>query len=337
MGEQHAPRLVETLLHENVHDVSCGSFQTLAITAIQSQETSKGAIVVTGGNLYCAGPLSVLGVNAAEFSKYSCLEEREKGAAAIRIRQISAGYCHQTAITTEGELFCWGRNKNGCCGQTEDIAFISQPTVVSRLYERPKNLALNKPCRQSSVYGNHVAEGAVDGILDGRKTSYIHTLVDPQPYWEVDIQQCAAINRIKIWSCIDESEESDKDNDKHIQRLFPYWIIISKDELSSIGGLKEALDASEISVRVTKARQEFEWILPHNTQGRFIRIQKDGFDSLRYCQMEVFGFGFYDMQRVMAPVLSTAAGKDVTSAVTETVAPNTGQLTEAFNAVMAAK
>eukprot|EP00562_Extubocellulus_spinifer_P030218 CAMPEP_0178725904 /NCGR_PEP_ID=MMETSP0699-20121125/26940_1 /TAXON_ID=265572 /ORGANISM="Extubocellulus spinifer, Strain CCMP396" /LENGTH=127 /DNA_ID=CAMNT_0020377305 /DNA_START=698 /DNA_END=1081 /DNA_ORIENTATION=+ len=107
--------------------------------------------------------------------------------------------------------------------------------------------------------------------------------------------------------------------------------------LASASGLKEALDASEISVRVTKARQEFEWILPHNTQGRFIRIQKDGFDSLRYCQMEVFGFGFYDMQRVMAPVLSTAAGKDVTSAVTETVAPNTGQLTEAFNAVMAAK
>ena len=220
-----------------------------------------------------------------------------------------------------------------CDVNSDDICFISQPTAVSCLYERPKNLALGmgKMCRQSSVYGIHTADGAVDGIFDGRKTSYVHTLVDPQPFWEVDLQQGATLSRIKVWSSIDALGKK-KDTDSHIQNLFPYWIIVSKNDASNIHGLKEALDSSEISVRVTEARQVFEWTLPHKSVGRYVRIQKDSYGSLRFCQMEVFGF--YDTERVMAPVLLAAAGKDVTSAVMQSVAPDSGQVMEAFNAVM---
>ncbi len=31
--------------------------------------------------------------------------------------QVSAGHAHSAAITTDGELYCWGNNKGGCCGQ----------------------------------------------------------------------------------------------------------------------------------------------------------------------------------------------------------------------------
>ncbi len=35
----------------------------------------------------------------------------------MTISQVSAGHAHSAVVTTDGELYCWGNNRGGCCGQ----------------------------------------------------------------------------------------------------------------------------------------------------------------------------------------------------------------------------
>ena len=331
------PCLVESLLHETVADVSCGGQQTLVSTEVVIDVSGKGRMKVRGGLLYCCGPANCLGKSFPEFTHVSI----ESVDGVIRVRQLSAGHCHQAVISTEDELFCWGRNSDGCCGRDQaNHSFVGRPTLVSSLYVKPQNLAYLRPCRQSSVYGNHTAANAVDGDADGdnnnnnNNTAYLQTLIDPQPFWEVDLQDICSIKSIKIWSSIDVSSSS-VDADKIIQKLAPYWLIVSKNPLNDCNGLQDALDRSDLSLRVTRGSQEFEWTLPFDTVGRYIRVQKEKYESLRLCQVEVFGY--YDIDRVMTPVLSVTAGRDVTGIVLSSVAPDEGQIVRAFKDVMEVK
>lgn len=70
-------------------------------------------------------------------------------------------------IDIEGELLCWGNNRNGCCGQNVEELFVPAPAPVKCLYEAPKNLAVKKSCRQSSCYGDMDAFIAVEGSKEG--------------------------------------------------------------------------------------------------------------------------------------------------------------------------
>ena len=338
--EQHTPCLVKSLLHEIISDVSCGGLQTLASTAIVTKVNRKGRKEVSGGRLYCAGPFNCLGSYCPEFTYFSLhvpgADKSSLGNKIVRIRQLSAGHCHQAVVSTDNELYCWGRNDNGCCGQDPRRQnFIDRPTLVSPLYEKPQKISIRKPCRQSSVYNNHIAQNAVDGDIDGCSNSYSQTQIDPQPFWEVDLQDLCSITSIKIWSSI-EASSSSKDNDGLIQKLVPFWIIASQDPLGDDDkGLQDALRGCELSLEVTKGVQEFEWSLPFDSVCRYIRIQKKGYESLRLCQVEVYGYR--DTERVNSPVLSATAGRDVTGVVLSSVAPDTGQLARAFKNLVAVK
>ena len=57
-GVQHTPRLLNYLSHETFVDVSCGCYQTIALTAIMSEKIGTGnneVKVLTGGKIYVAG------------------------------------------------------------------------------------------------------------------------------------------------------------------------------------------------------------------------------------------------------------------------------------------
>lgn len=338
--EQHTPRLVKSLLHESIADVSCGGLQTLASTAISTNMNAKGRKEVAGGRLYCAGPYSCLGNYCPEFThvplQVAGADNSSLANKIIRIRQMSAGHCHQAVVSTTNELYCWGRNDNGCCGQDPRCQnFIDRPTILSSVYEKAQNLSLRKPCRQSSIYGNRTAHNAVDGNIDGCSAFYSQTQIDPQPFWEVDLQDLCSVTSIKIWSCIEDSSIG-KDGDGLIQKLVPFWIIASRQSLNDDGrGLEDAVGGSELRLEVTKGVQEFEWILPFDSVCRYVRIQKEGYESLRLCQVEVFGYR--DTDRVNSPVLSATAGRDVTAVILSSVAPDTGQLVRAFKNVIAVK
>lgn len=43
--------------------------------------------------------------------------------------QVSAGYGHSCCCTTEGELYTWGSNRDGCLGLPLSVKFINQPRV----------------------------------------------------------------------------------------------------------------------------------------------------------------------------------------------------------------
>ena len=70
---------------------------------------------------------------------------------------------------------------------------------MSCLYVSPKNLALRRPSRQSSVYDGLGAGVAVDGDRSGdhyRKCSC--TQQDPQGWWEVDLGQLVHVQQVKV-------------------------------------------------------------------------------------------------------------------------------------------
>ncbi len=68
------------------------------------------------------------------------------------------------------------------------------------------NLALGKPARQSSIGWNGQASRAVDGNTNGHffnGNTVTHTQNTLNPWWEVDLQQTHAINRVHFFNRTD--------------------------------------------------------------------------------------------------------------------------------------
>jgi len=168
------------------------------------------------------------------------------------ICQVSAGFLHQTAITTEGEILTWGNNVDGSCGQALRITFIKEPTKLL-YFRRESNLALNKPVKLSSVYGNQSPSLAVDGNIDGGLKNLIHTQVDAQPFCEIDLETFALISKINIWNRTDEANSLEMMKDAYSKRLFPCWILVSQHPFpEEIGG-----DNLRKSIKIANARVRF--------------------------------------------------------------------------------
>jgi len=172
MHTHYAPTLVDSLCHEIIADVSCGTSTTLVLTLTENVGKHGRTSVkrVTGGRLYVAGPKNIVGAPLSSFGELECLKQNP-----AVLKSIGAGYSHQSFVTDSGELYCWGRNFHGCCGQGAHVKFIPEPTKVNWLYEAPQNLALaGKSCRLSTLYKDKEglsALNAIDGNLDGMKKS----------------------------------------------------------------------------------------------------------------------------------------------------------------------
>jgi hypothetical protein len=62
------------------------------------------------------------------------------------------------------------------------------------------NLALGKPAQQSSVYS---AVYSPDKGVDGRKDNFFHTLSEPNPWWQVDLQDNYQLSYIMLYNRTD--------------------------------------------------------------------------------------------------------------------------------------
>ena len=71
--------------------------------------------------------------------------------ASVQAVQASAGFAHSGVVTSDGELYCWGMNDDGCCAAHPKVRFLAEPTLAACIYSRPGNLALGRPARQSST------------------------------------------------------------------------------------------------------------------------------------------------------------------------------------------
>ena len=311
------PTLVESLRHEIIQDVSCGTSTTMVLTASKTNGSNSRTTVRrrAGGRLYIAGPKNVLGASFPMFAELDYLKQNP-----LIIKSISAGYSHCSFVSEAGELYCWGHNISGCCGQDPTSAtFITRPTKVP-IYDAPTNLALGRSCRLSSLYKDSKglsANNAVDGNIDGSNvSSLVHSQFEANPFFDIDLGSSMHITSIRLWNRTDESDDSALDANIYSKRLLPCYVMISQHPFPEDAGrdsLYTSLDQSIAKVRFGLGRRMNSWTVPAYTKGRFVRIQLEGTNFLHFAQLEVLGHETISH----SPISSCSAGKFVTSAVVE--------------------
>ena len=110
-----------------IGDVSCGNAHTPSVTLIEEVWTGTGTNRMKekqGGQVFAAGSASVLGLFHPAF-------DRVMGElASVQAVQASAGFAHSGVVTSDGELYCWGMNDDGCCAAHPKVRFLAEPTLV---------------------------------------------------------------------------------------------------------------------------------------------------------------------------------------------------------------
>jgi hypothetical protein len=150
----------------------------------------------------------------------------------------------------------------------------NEPTTTSKPTGQVINLALGKPCKQSSIYyGTGIDQGAncaVDGKIEPDKDPYymIHTNIEDNPWWQVDLGKVFSLTSIRLHNRINAGERA-----KFIQTF------ISQD-----GRTWEKVYAHNGSMWKTLN------INVNDKQVRFVKVQLADRNYLHLFEVEVFGY-----------------------------------------------
>jgi hypothetical protein len=113
---------------------------------------------------------------------------------------------------------------------------------------------------------------------------------------QVDLGASARIDHIKVWNRCDVPQDASLDADLYSKRLFPAWIIVADAPFAStVGGdsLRAALSSAKARCKLTEAKRCSVWRLPEQSNGRYIRVQIEGFDFLHLAEVQVLGHCCY--------------------------------------------
>ena len=95
---------------------------------------------------------------------------------------------HLALASSEGELFCWGHNRSGCCGVPTSKHFVDKPSPVKFLYTEPSNIAIGARAYQSSTYNEREAHYALNGRKEGNGVNKCtSTQQESQPWIEIEL------------------------------------------------------------------------------------------------------------------------------------------------------
>lgn len=139
--------------------------------------------------------------------------------------------------------------------------------------DRPKNIALHKPARQSSYSQFSTindAQGGVDGIKDGGFG--FCTNVEENPWWEVDLEGVYAVDAIVMYNWMTGPGRADT-----------LFILVSEDRIAWReldewkGGRFGGVDGRPAVVR------------PKSTLARYVRLQLRAHTNLHLDEVEVYG------------------------------------------------
>lgn len=309
----YQPLLVESLTHEKVASVSCGSVTTVVCTEINYEMSGTDDTkfrALGGGRVYVAGSRNVLGKPC---DVYTLMTEMGD----LPVKQVAAGFQHTVLLTADGEVYCWGRNNSVCCGSNPKVQFIDSPTLINCLYQRPLNIATGKKSRQSSTYSGRDSHYAVNGVKDGYGLKMCtSTQQDAQPWWDLDLGSFATIDEIRIWNRTDAPQDRSQPRNLFSSRLFPFWVMVGNEPFPNYAGqmsLRSGLKQAVARARFTEDIRVSTWRVPSGTVGRHIRIQIEGYNFLSLAEIEVFGY--IGQEKGVGRVASIAAGRDVTVAV----------------------
>jgi len=113
----HSPRLVESLLGKRPIQIACGGFHSAVVT-------EDGKMYTFGG-----GEHGQLGhgdkVNKVKPTLVQALDD-------IFLQQITCGWSHSVALTSEGEVYTWGNGDHGKLGHGSGKK-VSTPQLVEKL------------------------------------------------------------------------------------------------------------------------------------------------------------------------------------------------------------
>lgn len=145
------------------------------------------------------------------------------------------------------------------------------------------NVALNKSATQSSTYVDASASRAVDGNTDGswNSGSVSHTLVDPEPWLEVDLGNVYSIDEVVVWNRTDCCQA----------RLTDYYVFVKQTPFDNdtVSGLLG--EAGVHSFHQTVAPNPAAYIGTQGVNGQYVRVQKIGQDALNLAEVEVKSSG----------------------------------------------
>jgi len=317
---RYEPTLVEGLAHERIASVSCGNSTTLVSTEVEHEwigEMEHKTRRLKGGLVYMAGSGSVLGRQYDAFTLVPMHESSDEATLGVPVKQVSAGYLHCALVTAEGELYCWGHNRTGCCGAEEKQRFIAQPQAVPFFHTNPSNLAYHKRAYQSSTYNERDAKYALNGNKGGNGVNKATaTQMENQPWIEIDLGANMLIDKVLVWNRTDEPRDRNEPSDLFTSRLFPCWAMVGRDpflKTADVVSLKDNLRSAVCRAKLTEDRRCSTWRCPANTQGRYVRLQLEKFNTLSVAEIEVFGYT--GLSSGVGRVSFVAAGRDVTVAV----------------------
>jgi RCC1 and BTB domain-containing protein len=113
----HTPRLVETMIGKKARQVSCGGFHTAVVT-------EDGHLYTFGG-----GEHGQLGHNDRVNKLKPTIVEALEG---VFVSQITCGWSHSVALTSNGKVYTWGNGDHGKLGHSSTRK-VSVPHVVDKL------------------------------------------------------------------------------------------------------------------------------------------------------------------------------------------------------------
>jgi hypothetical protein len=141
-----------------------------------------------------------------------------------------------------------------------------------------ENVALNKAATQSSTSHGGVPMRAVDGNTDGNygSSSITHTNNESEAWWEVDLGGVYDIDTIKVYNRTDCCSN----------RLSNFHVMVSNTPFPA--GLAGAQNTADWSEHVADQAQQ-QNTFPVGVQGRYVRVQLVGSNSLSLAEVEVMG------------------------------------------------
>ncbi|KAF4030365.1 Regulator of chromosome condensation (RCC1) repeat [Phytophthora infestans] len=288
-------RVVEPFEHEKLVEVACGAAHTAVLSAIQRN---------SGGCVYVAGSNHAVANFTPRFTRVTVPE-----ASTVMAMKVSCGPAHTAFVSTEGELYTWGKNIGGSTGHDVKLPLLPHPTRVGCMFERPRNLCLDAAvtATQSSQNATAIAEFALGGdhaAREGQKkrqsrrssgqntAHFAQTQHEMCPFWEVNLAQHCRIVSIRV--VLVSSTSIDAESAR--STASKYAVMVSEDAFDlEIRGKQALAKARGHSVHVSLScdtQNELKWTAPADTFGRFVRVQLEsvsGASLLSLERVEVLG------------------------------------------------